>query len=431
MKFNSRYLLALIPIAIIGGALYYFSDIVTYVILAWVVSMLGAPIVKFLRRFLGKSASSVLTLGLFVVITSALVYIFIPPLLQQARNLAGLDYNKVLSSLEEPINDWENFLVNKGLIEQVNKSGSIDTVEVAPREDDTLTREALKIIRLDSMIMATGDTMKAGPLPYAIILNIEKDADKSRPDELEKTTGESFFDRVKYNVVSFINPGQVQKLFGSIIGFFGNFLVALLAILFIAFFFLKEQGLFGNMLSAIVPTEYESQTSKALNDTSDLLIRYFIGVATQIITITIFVGVAMGFLGIRNALLIGFFAALMNVIPYVGPILGASFAVIITISSNLDISFYDELLPLLIKVLAVFGVMQLLDNILLQPNIFGRSVKAHPLEIFIVVLMGAKIGGILGMVIAIPVYTVFRVIARVFFSEFKIVQRITQSMNEA
>ena len=73
--------------------------------------------------------------------------------------------------------------------------------------------------------------------------------------------------------------------------------------------------------------------------------------------------------------------------------------------------------------------MQLLDNFILQPQIFSASVKAHPLEIFICVLVGAKIGGILGMVLAIPVYTVLRVIAKVFLSEFKIVQKITGGMD--
>jgi len=72
--------------------------------------------------------------------------------------------------------------------------------------------------------------------------------------------------------------------------------------------------------------------------------------------------------------------------------------------------------------------MQVMDNFILQPTIFGRSVKAHPLEIFIVVLIGAKLGGIGGMVLAIPTYTVLRVIGKVFFSEFKIVQSITKSL---
>jgi len=178
-----------------------------------------------------------------------------------------------------------------------------------------------------------------------------------------------------------------------------------------------------------VPNKYESQGVHALDEAATLLIRYFLGVTVQIIIITLFVSLALSLLGVKNALLIGFFAALMNVIPYLGPLLGASFAVIITISSNLEVdSFYSVLLPLILKVLSVFAVMQILDNFIFQPFIFGKSVKAHPLEIFIVVLMGANIGGVLGMVLAIPIYTILRVVGRVFMSEFKIVQQITKNL---
>jgi len=125
----------------------------------------------------------------------------------------------------------------------------------------------------------------------------------------------------------------------------------------------------------------------------------------------------------------------MNIIPYVGPIIGATFATVITISSNLEMPFYpvdgiDQpvLMYLLIKVFIVFGIMQLLDNFMLQPNIFSKSVKAHPLEIFIIVLAGANLGGVVGMVLAIPAYTVVRVIAKVFLSEFKVVKSLTKGL---
>jgi len=167
---------------------------------------------------------------------------------------------------------------------------------------------------------------------------------------------------------------------------------------------------------------------QAINETSRLLIRYFTGVLGQMTVITIFVSVVLSVLGVKNALLIGFFAALMNVIPYIGPIIGAGFALIITISSNLDVSFYDEMVPLISKVVITFVIMQVLDNFILQPNIFSKSVKAHPLEIFLVVLIGAQLGGVGGMVLAIPVYTVLRVIGKVFLSEFKVVQSITKGL---
>jgi predicted PurR-regulated permease PerM len=209
---------------------------------------------------------------------------------------------------------------------------------------------------------------------------------------------------------------------------FGNIVIGLMSVFFIAFFFLREQGLFLDAIKSMVPNEYEERTTVTIEETSNLLIRYFVGILIQMTIITIFVSLALTVLGIPNALLIGFFAAIMNVIPYIGPILGAALGIIITISSGLDLSFYSELLPNIFKVMGVFFVMQMTDNFIIQPNIFSKSVKAHPLEIFIVVLIGAKIGGILGMVLAIPAYTALRVIAKVFLSEFKVVQRLTKNL---
>jgi len=83
---------------------------------------------------------------------------------------------------------------------------------------------------------------------------------------------------------------------------------------------------------------------------------------------------------------------------------------------------------MLLKVMGVFATMQLLDNFIFQPFIFSTSVRAHPLEIFLVILIGAQIQGITGMVLAIPTYTVIRVVAREFLNKFEIVQHITSRM---
>jgi predicted PurR-regulated permease PerM len=147
--------------------------------------------------------------------------------------------------------------------------------------------------------------------------------------------------------------------------------------------------------------------------------------------ITLYMLVVLSIFGIKNALIIAFFAALMNLIPYLGPIFGAAFAVLITISSNLNLSFYSEILPLIITVVSIFASMQVIDNYLFQPIIFSKSVMAHPLEIFVVILVGANLGGITGMVLAIPIYTIIRSFAKVFFENFKVVQLMTRNMNES
>lgn len=113
----------------------------------------------------------------------------------------------------------------------------------------------------------------------------------------------------------------------------------------------------------------------------------------------------------------------MNVIPYVGPLIAMGFAAFITITSSVGLDFNQFILPLSIRsIAAIFGT-QLIDNWLIQPFLFSKTVKAHPLEIFIVILVSAKIGGITGMVLAIPAYTILRVVAKAFLSEYKIVKK--------
>lgn len=440
MNIDRKYIIALFPILILGVVFYYFSDIVTYIALAWVVSMVGAPLMSFFMKFLGRSLSAALTLFTFTLLSILLVWVFVPSIVNQAKNLAGIDYERVVSSFEEPLNDWNEWLVDKGLVQGEVEEVEIDTLPEVEEGESILT----EIVRVDSLLLNPKDSTQASSI--AFVFNIDPNrlnGQNEESDSKEVLHTDDFSERVRKSLFSFLDPSRISGIFSSIVGVLGNFFVGIMSIFFIAFFFLREQGLFYNMISAIVPNDHEGHVSLALTETSKMLIRYFVGVALQIVVITIIVSLALRLLGIENALLIGFFAALMNVIPYIGPIIGASFGVIITIATyagslqtgNPEVAmaagdFYSDLLPMILKVLAVFMGMQLFDNFIVQPNIFSKSVKAHPLEIFIIVLVGAKLGGIIGMVLAIPVYTVLRVLASVFLSEYKIVQRMTASLQD-
>lgn len=421
MKFDRKYLLALLPLFLVVIIFVYFSDIVTYIVLAWVLSLIGAPLMAKFLKFFGRNTAAVLTLLSFVFLIIVVSYVFIPPIVQQTKNLANIDYNNLFISIEEPIHDWNNWLVNKGLMEAPPET--IDT----KIQDQEHNRHQVhtEIVALDSLNIGRDSTTLLPSI--ALVIHIDNNQVDIQNAE-EQSLQESFVERVKKNIYEWINPNRVNQLLAALFGIFGNIVVAIMSIFFIGFFFLREQGLFMNIISSFIPDEYEGRATHALDEMTSLLVRYFIGIVIQVMIITLFVSLALTILGVKNALLIGFFAALMNVIPYIGPLIGAMFAMIITISSNIEVSFYDALLPVLIKVLIVFGIMQLMDNFILQPTIYGKSVKAHPLEIFIVVLVGAKLGGVLGMILAIPIYTVIRVVGKVFLSEFKIIQRITKNI---
>ena len=209
------------------------------------------------------------------------------------------------------------------------------------------------------------------------------------------------------------------------LGLTGDIFIAFFAITFITFFFLKDQGLFKSMIITLVPDEYEVRIGKVLHKSKELLTRYFIGVIIEVAIVMTIVSVGLSIVGIDNAVLIGFIAGLFNVIPYVGPIIGAGVGITIGLSTNsagLDLA---GILSLTGQMAIVYAAAQLLDNIVLQPLIYSQSVKAHPLEIFLVILMAGNVAGIAGMILAIPAYSIGRVFIGEFFNQFKVVKALT------
>jgi predicted PurR-regulated permease PerM len=124
----------------------------------------------------------------------------------------------------------------------------------------------------------------------------------------------------------------------------------------------------------------------------------------------------------------GLIIGILNVIPYVGPWLGLFIAITMGVASHIQMDFKTVVVPLIYYMIIVEVITHLIDNILFQPVIFSNSVKAHPLEIFIVILAAGFAAGIPGMILGIPTYTVIRVFAREFFYNFKAVQKITSSL---
>jgi predicted PurR-regulated permease PerM len=96
--------------------------------------------------------------------------------------------------------------------------------------------------------------------------------------------------------------------------------------------------------------------------------------------------------------------------------------------SNLGGDFQSEILPTTIYVLIGFWIVQLIDNNFSQPYIFSSSVNSHPLEIFLVILLAGFLFGIIGMIVAVPLYTILKVVGKEFLPENKIVRMLTKDI---
>jgi predicted PurR-regulated permease PerM len=231
-------------------------------------------------------------------------------------------------------------------------------------------------------------------------------------------------------ITSQFNGDTINILFGGILSGIGDLFIALFAVLFITFFLLKDSNIVNDIIYSLIPNKYIESTRNILSSTKNLLTRYFVGVFIQILTITTLVTLGLKFCGVENALFIGFVAGLVNVIPYVGPLIGASAGILLSISPLLTESLSAVIIPMAAKASIVFIVVQLLDNLVFQPMIFSKSVKAHPLEIFLVIMIAGTVVGIFGMVLAVPVYTFLRIVAKEFFEGYKIVQGLTKTLAE-
>tara|TARA_B110000444_G_C18831183_1_gene593344 strand:- start:643 stop:1737 length:1095 start_codon:yes stop_codon:yes gene_type:complete len=225
-----------------------------------------------------------------------------------------------------------------------------------------------------------------------------------------------------------IGLGGVSSIFGGIINFIGNAFIAVFSILFMTFFFLKDGNLFHNIIIALTPEAHVDKIENIMDSSSRLLTRYFSGLILQVSIVTFMVSTGLAITGAENALLLGFIAGIFNLVPYLGPLASTVIGLIIVATT------YDGdtagWAPHIAYAAIVYGITQLADNFFTQPFLFSNRVNAHPLEIFIVISMAGAVSGVSGMILAVPCYTLLRIIANEFLSGYKIVDALTDSIDD-
>jgi predicted PurR-regulated permease PerM len=220
---------------------------------------------------------------------------------------------------------------------------------------------------------------------------------------------------------SFVGSISITGVVGNIFSFAGALFILLFSVIFLTFFALKDKEIFFKMIRRIIPISFREHYDRILAQSRVQVVRYFTGVLIDNIILGIAIGVACYFAGVPNALLIGFLAGVFNLIPYVGPFIAMGLGLAISITSLLPSHPTAETLSLLFwKMTIIFAVLKAIDTFVLTPVIFGKSMKVHPVEIFIVILLAGYLGGILGMIFAVPAYSMIRIIVKEFFGSYYI-----------
>lgn len=230
----------------------------------------------------------------------------------------------------------------------------------------------------------------------------------------------------KQAILKIIDFGVFSNVLTSVISFTGTFFFNLFSILFLSFFFMQDNKMLPRFILLITPVNYEEQIKTVMLKSKDLLSRYFIGLIIQITANIVTYSLALYIVGVPNPLVIGFFTGIIIIVPYLGGIISMMMGVILGVTGVISAGEYAMIMPMALRIIAAMFVVQTIDNNVFAPLIQGKSVKAHPVEIFLVVIAAASLGGIAGMIVAVPVYGFVKIIAREFLSNFRIVRHISE-----
>ncbi|MCU7495224.1 MAG: AI-2E family transporter [Ignavibacteria bacterium] len=235
------------------------------------------------------------------------------------------------------------------------------------------------------------------------------------------------FDRSVSRYIPFIRPGTVYsriESFASTIimdllnsmSFFLSSLLSLAAVLvivpFMTFFILRDNKIIVKGIINIVPNRYFEMSYAVIRQISVQLGRFVRGWLFDAFMVGLLSGIGLSLLGINNAIPIGIVAGVGHLIPYFGPIIGGIPAIIISVAQFGDFSMLPKIVIMFLGVYAI-------DNGLIQPNVFSKSVDMHPIVIIVLIIAGSQIMGVLGMLLAVPTATVLRTAAKEIYNAYK------------
>lgn len=198
---------------------------------------------------------------------------------------------------------------------------------------------------------------------------------------------------------------------GSVIGTITNVTVTIVTVPFILFYMLKDGQKLAPTIENAFPKRSRGKVSSLLHDLSYTLSRYISGQMIECLFVGTFSAIGYSFTGIPYALLVGLFAGITNIIPYLGPYIGLMPALFLAFSKSFST---------VIWVVVVCIVVQQLDGNLVYPNVIGKSLNLHPLTIIIILLVAGNIAGLLGMILGVPLYAVSKVVVKFVYNIAKI-----------
>jgi len=228
---------------------------------------------------------------------------------------------------------------------------------------------------------------------------------------------------IKENVSKILDFGLFSNIISKVISFTGSFFFNVFTILFLSFFFLNDVTMLPRFILLLIPEKFSEQSKNVMLKSKALLSRYFLGLIVNVLVMIVSYAIALSIAGVKGALVIAFFGGIINIVPYIGPFIAVITGVVLGVTGVVSMGFYGAIGSMAMSVIIAMVIVIILDNFLYGPLIQGKSLKAHPVEIFLVIIAAASIGGIPAMIVAVPGYAFLRILAVEFLSQVRLVKR--------
>lgn len=193
--------------------------------------------------------------------------------------------------------------------------------------------------------------------------------------------------------------GPVVQGVSRLMDAFGDTLLALVYI----FCLLHYRDKFWEFLLRLFPTEEHVKVARIVNDTSEVARKYLWGRLILILILAVLYGIGFIIIGLQNALFLALIAAIFTFVPYIGPLIGFVFPLLVALASQ-------NVLTLVLGVLAVYLVAQFVESYILEPMIVGSEVNLNPFFTILAIVVGGLLWGVPGMILGIPILGIVRIV---------------------
>lgn len=353
----------------------YAGPFLVPVLTAMVMAFMMLPITNKLEKWGFKKIFATLTSTLILLIVAIG---FLSLLFFQIRSFTD-DWLEIQDTLEQRATDLADYLVEKTPLEE----GHVERFGLRPQDIDNNNDQQQTPVEQNDQPESQNQGLE-----------------NNNQQEQEGTPSEDENDKKEVEPEDELST-QAISVAGAVIGFIVNFIIVFIYV----FLFIHFRARLKEFILRFFPHERRQEAASIVTNSSSVSRSYMVGRLLLMVSLAILYYIGLAISGLENALFIALLSAALSIIPFAGNIIGLLIAVAVSLLT-------DGGMGTILGITITFIVAQFVDTYILQPIVLGGKLDVHPIFIIMTVILGNEIWGIMGMVLAIPIFGIITVVCR-------------------